>query len=196
MSLRSPDAGSFESLLREVLVPVESLVRLSKYPDTEPYWSRGRYRFDGPEAGAFGTTYAASRLDVAFCESVIHESGWFDGKQFNVAEADVNRRRVVRLKRPAAPNLVLADFTGDALKRLGLNNDISSGDVYEISQAWALAIYDHDPKWDGILYVSRQNNHHKAVAIFERSGVAKKSARELTKKQLAVLCDQFNVALI
>jgi hypothetical protein len=44
MPLRRPDTGSFESLLQEVPVEAASLVRLSKYPKTELYWSRGRYR--------------------------------------------------------------------------------------------------------------------------------------------------------
>jgi hypothetical protein len=36
------------------------------------------YRFDDPvpsRAGAFGTCYTASTIEVAFAESVIHESG-------------------------------------------------------------------------------------------------------------------------
>ena len=75
MPLRSPEPGSFEHLLREVRIEATALIRLSRYPKSEPYWSRGRYRFDGPPDG-FGTCYAAANIDVAFCESVIHECAW------------------------------------------------------------------------------------------------------------------------
>jgi len=80
--LRLPEPGSFEDLLRPVRIEVTSLVRLSRHPATEPYWSAGVYRFDDPEpgrAGAFGTCYTASSIEVAFAESVIHESGRFVG---------------------------------------------------------------------------------------------------------------------
>ena len=63
MPLRLPDPGSFEDLLRPARIDVASLVRLSRYPATEPYWSAGVHRFDDPEPGrasAFGTCYTAA----------------------------------------------------------------------------------------------------------------------------------------
>ena len=80
MSLRPPDPGSFEDLLRPTRVEVASLVRLSRHPATEPFWSAGVYRSDDPDPGGadvFGTCYAASTIEVAFAESVIHECGRF-----------------------------------------------------------------------------------------------------------------------
>lgn len=96
----------------------------------------------------------------------------------------------------AHAELVLADFTGEALKALGLNNDISAGDDYTMPMAWAKAVHDAGTKWDGILYTSRQHNDRQAVAIFERSGVKKSRSRKLTGKTLDDLCDRFGVALI
>ena len=64
-----------------------SLVRLSRHPATEPYWSAGVYRFDDPEpggAGPFGTCYTASTIEVAFAESVIHECGRFVSDSYEV----------------------------------------------------------------------------------------------------------------
>jgi len=58
MWVRLPEPGSFEDLLRPVRIEVASLVRLSRHPATEPYWSAGVYCFDDPQpdrAGAFGT---------------------------------------------------------------------------------------------------------------------------------------------
>lgn len=50
--LRLPEPGSFEDLLRPARLEVASIVRLSRHPATEPYWSTGVYRFDDPEPGA------------------------------------------------------------------------------------------------------------------------------------------------
>lgn len=196
---RWPEPGSFERSLEGARLAADSLLRLSRYPKTEPFWSRGRHRFDGPPAGqpgSFGTCYAAVDLAVAFSESVIHECAWFRNGRYEIPRADLQSRYVVRLHRPASPELVLADLTGKALKKLGLNNDISAGDDYTVSMAWAWAIHEADPKWDGILYVSRQHNDGRAVALFERSGIRKAHSRKPTGKELGRLCDTLGVVAI
>lgn len=76
--MRLPEPGSFEHLLRPVRVGIALLLRLSRRPATEPYWSAGVYRFDDPDPDgveSFGTCYTASTLEVAFAESVIHDCG-------------------------------------------------------------------------------------------------------------------------
>jgi hypothetical protein len=199
MRLRLPEPGSFEDLLRPVRIEVASLVRLSRHPATEPYWSAGVYRFDDPEpdrAGAFGTCYTASSIDVAFAESVIHESGRFVVGSYEVPAAELTARSVVRFACPRRKTLVLADLTGAALKSLGLNNDISASADYTASQAWAQAIHDAGPRWDGIRYVSRQMNKGFAYAIFERSGLLKLRADKLKARQVDELCDRFNVTAV
>jgi len=103
-------------------------VRLSRRPATEPWWSSGVYRFDGPEAGepgAFGTCYAASSLEVAFAESVIHETALFVGGRHQVPLAELTERSVVHFHCERRKTLLLADLSGAALKALGLNNDLS-----------------------------------------------------------------------
>jgi hypothetical protein len=69
VSLRLPEPGSFDDLLRPARIEVASLVRLSRHPATEPepYWSAGVHRFDDPDFGGAGalapaTRPAASRL--------------------------------------------------------------------------------------------------------------------------------------
>jgi hypothetical protein len=87
------------------------------------------YRFDDPEpgrAGAFGTCYTASSIEVAFAESVTHESGRFVGGSYEVPAAELSERSVVRFACQRRKTLVLADLTGAALKSLCLNNDISA----------------------------------------------------------------------
>ena len=199
MSLRLPETGTFEDLLRPVRVEVSSLVRLSRYPATEPYWSSGVYRFDDPDpgrAGEFGTCYTAGSIEVAFAESVIHESGRFVDGAYEVPSAELTERSVVRFACDRRKTLVLADLTGAALKALGLNNDISALADYSVSQAWAQAIHDADPRWQGIRYVSRQMNKGFAYAIFERSGLKKLRSEKLKVAQLDALCDLFNVAAV
>ena len=197
--LRLPEPGSFEDLLRPVRIEVAPLVRLSRHPATEPYWSAGVYRFDDPEpgrAGAFGACYTASSIEVAFAESVIHESGRFVGNSYEVPAAELTERSVVRFACQRRKTLVLVDLTGAALKSLGLNNDISASADYTASQAWAQAIHDASPRWDGIRYVSRQMNKGFAYAIFERSGLLKLRAEKLKARQVDELCDRFNVTAV
>ena len=197
--LRLPEPGSFEGLLRLVRIEVASLVRLSRHPSTEPHWSSGVYRFDAPEPGhpgAFGTCYTASSIEVAFAESVIHESGRFVGGSYEVPAAELTERSVVRFTCERRKTLVLADLTGAALKSLGLNNDISASADYTTSQAWSQAIHGASTRWDGIRYVSRQMNKGFAYAIFERSGLRKLRAEKLKARQVDELCDRFNVTAV
>jgi len=157
--VRLPEPGSFEKLLQPIRVQATSLVRLSRQPATEPYWSSGVYRFDGPDAGDpghFGTCYAAASIEVAFAETVIHESARFAHGRYEVAAAELEARRAVYFTCARQKTLVLADLTGANLKALGLNNDISASDDYQGAQAWARAIHDASTRWDGIRYVSRQ----------------------------------------
>jgi hypothetical protein len=199
VSLRLPDRGSFEDLLRPTRVDVASLVRLSRYPATEPYWSTGVHRFDDPDPGStgtFGTCYTASTIEVAFAESVIHECGRFVRGSYEVPAAELTERSVVRFGCERRKSLVLADLTGAALKALGLNNDISASADYTASHAWARAIHGASPRWDGIRYVSRQMNKGFAYAIFERSGLHKLRAEKLKARQVDDLCNRFNVTAV
>jgi hypothetical protein len=80
----------------------QDLGSLSRHPATEPYWSAGVDRFDDPSAdgadGAdvFGTCYAASAIEVAFAESVIHECGRFVHGSFG--RSGLRKLRVEKLK--------------------------------------------------------------------------------------------------
>ena len=153
VSLRLPEPGSFEDLLRPIRIEVASIVRLSRLPAAEPYWSAGVYRFDDPDpgqAGSFGTCYTASTIEVTFTESVIHECGRFVGGSYEVPAAEIAERSVVRFTCERRKTLVLADLTGAALKALGLNNDISAFADYTTSQAWAKAIHGTSTRWSGI----------------------------------------------
>ena len=92
MALRRPEPGTFENLLTEVRVRALDMVRLTRFPATEPYWSKGVHRFDDPEPtrpNCFGCTYAAESLDVAFAESIIHECSRFVLGHYEVPLAEL-----------------------------------------------------------------------------------------------------------
>jgi RES domain len=138
----------------------------------------------------------ATSIDVAFAESVIHEAGRFVAGSYEVPVAELTERSVVRFRCERRKTLMLADLTGAALKSLGLSNDISACSDYTATQAWAQAIHDASPRWDGIRYVSRQMNKGFAYALFERSGLSKLRAVKLKARQVDELCDRFNVTAV
>jgi hypothetical protein len=137
----------------------------------------------------------ADQVATAFAETVIHESSAWHQGSWVVAEADLTGRWMVSLQRTARPQLLLADLTGAALKALGLNNDVSGGNDYTLSQQWARAIHEAYQRWDGIRYVSRQNNT-AFYAVFERTGMTKDGAAKLEGKLLERLCGDFHVIAI
>ena len=200
--LRLPEPGTFEMLVATVAVPTAGLWRLSKRPASEPYWARGaQSRFDdpagaNPSAATFGVLYAGQDPETAFCESVIHENSLFLNGAFVVSKAGLLARSLVGFKHPTKPSLTLADLTGAGLKILGLNNDISAGDDYRASQAWAVAIHVARPELDGIRYVSRQRNDAFCYALFDRSGVVADGAAPMPDHVLNALCLRFNVRIV
>lgn len=152
-------------------VDVAGLLRLSLQPGTEPWWgATGRYRFDDP-ARVFGVTYAADTLAVAICETILHTVGDHRAGQWWLDRSTVARRAIVHYVHPTQTHLRLVDLSGMALKRLGLDNDVSASDDYAPTQQLSGAIHAQVPEADGIRYVSKQLNTQLAVALFERSGV-------------------------
>ena len=198
--LRSPDDASLAKV-RPVEVPVSGIFRLSKFPRTEPYFARqAQYRFDDPEgavgAATFGVLYVAQDPETAFCESIIHANSLYSKGTYQVASAEFKARHLVCYKRQPNPNMFLADLTGDGLKALGLNNDISASDSYTIPQQWAAAIHSAHPTLDGIRYVSRQRNNAYCYALFDRCSVERASYAELPDDLADLLCRKFNVVRV
>lgn len=198
--LRRPKAGTFEAHLHTVQISTDDMWRLSRFPTTEPWWAvNARYRFDDA-AGAngrasFGVLYVGHTHDVAFAESIIHENSLFNAKagRFEVAQADLYGRSLVSFRHPTRKRLTLVDLTGDALKRLGLNNDISAGSRYRVPQLWSSAIHAARPDADGLRFCSRQLNNDYCYAIYDRSGLEKDDFAALPDDLVDRLCTRFNV---
>lgn len=176
---------------------VGRLLRLSRFPATEPYWGKSKaYRFDDP-AQSFGTTYAALSLEVAFAETILHQDGQFTGDTWLIDEKNILARHIIGFQRPKQPLLGLVNLTGAYLKALGLNNDLCSSDDYTASMAVSAAVHDQIPHVDGLIYVSRQMNTGHAIVLFERSGLERSSAVMPLKNHptYGALLDKFNVAI-
>ena len=191
-------AAHAAGILRVIKIDATRLLRLTRFPKTEPYWGKSKaYRFDDP-AQVYGATYTALHMEVAFAETILHQKGHFTGGQWVIGEANVLERHIVTYMRPAKPNLLVADFTGTMLKALGLNNDLCSADNYTESMAVSSALHAQLPELDGIMYVSRQMNRGLAVALFERSEVALESTvtRLIDHPDYDALLSAFNVAIL
>lgn len=199
--LRRPKAGSFEAKLQTVQVSTDNLWRFSKFPDTEPFWAvSGRYRFDDPAGRnggtpSFGVLYVGHLPEVAFAESALHENSLFNTAtgQFEVSGAALRERSLVSFRHPVKTKLNMVDLTGEALRALGLNNDLSSGNRYFIPQLWSAAIHAARPDADGLRFTSRQLNTKACYAVFNRSGLVKDEHVPMPDDLLAKLCAKFNI---
>jgi hypothetical protein len=168
-SLLSPpsDLGSRE--LPSRTVHVNTLCRIHR--TGEPFFGRsGGNRFDDSTM-SYGVCYLGAgkirdAVTVAFAESVLHDRTAANGG-FDVAVSELTDRQVVRFANRS--RLMLADLTGAALKRIGLDGRISTLTPYDVTQAWSRAIHAHPNAVDGIAYVSRHYNLGLAIALFDRA---------------------------
>ena len=113
------------------------------------------------------------RLSGAFAETVLHNEMPTDG-EFTIAETELTRRFLVRFE--AASPLVLANFAGAGLRNNGATAEISTMPDYDVPQQWSAAIHAHPSNVDGVLYMSRQLNTGKAIALFDRAAVKLRNA--------------------
>ena len=86
----------------------------------------------------------------------------FDGA---VTVTALRNRNLFRIR--SDRTLLLADLTGPALVRIGIDARISSGD-YEYCRTWGQAIWGHPQGVDGIRYRSRHDDSVYSVGLFDR----------------------------
>lgn len=185
--MQVPDfaAALRDGKLRLVEQEASTLLRLTQRSHSEPYFGTKKVsRFDDP-LQLYGVTYAARSLEVAFAETVLHESALYEAGAWIVPASAVYGRSIVHLD--ADRPLVLADLTGPSLKAIGLDNQVSAGIDYASTWAISRALHEAVPECDGILYVSRHNNRGEAVAVFERSGARIHHARTRSLKHHSAL---------
>ena len=174
--LKLPPAGFAAQPLTTVSLEPPALVRVSPKNTGEPYFGRrGSNRFDDPrlpESGRFGTCYLGRSIVVAVAETVLHDEVAING-EFKVALDELTKRYVVSL---IGSKLTLANCTGVALKRMGLDGSFSAAS-YDETRPWAIAIHDHPQNVDGFLYMSRHISSGRAVVLFDRAKGKLKATR-------------------
>ena len=175
--LTAPPRSFSTQPLAVVTVDPATLLRISQFSSGEPHFgTTAGNRFDDPRAPVrrrFGTHYAGLSLRVAFAETILHDEEPAGGR-FQIAGAVVSSRYVVEFEGEA---LRIADLTGVALKRAGIDPSLTTVTDYRLPQRWSVAVHRHREAVDGILYMSRHVNTDKAVVMFDRARPKLTSAR-------------------
>jgi hypothetical protein len=141
----------------------------------------GVNRFDAP-AAQYGVLYVAEDFHGAFIETFGRQLGI---RELPMARVVVRTFSQVLQSRP----LRLVDLVGPGLSRIGADNRLTAAS-YDLSQRWALALYEHPDQPDGLLYRSRHDPSRLCAAIFDRAAGA------LTATSLGSLADPGNAALL
>jgi hypothetical protein len=146
------------------MVEPAELVRITRRPATEPWFGKSASnRFDDP-AKVFGVCYLGFSLEVAFAETVLHDEV-AEGGVFTIMEEELDRH-IVDFE---GDTLMMQDLTGAAGRRAGVDGRISTDIPYDVPQRWSSAFYAHSRKIDGLIYMSRNMNTGKAVALYDRA---------------------------
>ena len=130
---------------------------------------KGNARFS-PIQNAAGasipTLYGGTTFDCAAMETIFHDVPFAPGlKTFDKAKMAEQVYSTVAPRR----DLVLADLSSTALRSLGVRrNDLidTEKDQYPGTRKWAEAIHAQCPAIEGLCWVSRQDDHARAVVLF------------------------------
>ena len=146
------------------------------------YFGRsGAGRFDAP-AGQYTILYVALDAHGAFIETLGHATG---RTAIDWDEIEARALAEISVLRP----LRLVDLSGEGLAHIGADGRLTDGS-YTVSQPWALALYEHPDKPDGLLYRARHDLSRLCAAIFNRAEDA------LAATDLGSLADPSNASLL
>lgn len=118
------------------------------------------YRFDAPN-GEYRVLYVGRSFAAAFIETMLrmpHLKG--------VDRTQLEARSASELF--CKSGLRMVDLRSHGLSAIGADNQLTTG-PYAVSAAWALSLFKHPERPDGILYRSRHNPAHECAAIFNRN---------------------------
>ena len=162
--------------------------------DSALYFDRsGMGRYDG-SSQSYGILYVAEAVEGAFIESFGRSHG-----AKGVAEADLRNRSLFEIE--SNRQLTLVDLWGSGLVKIGADARITSGSDYELSRAWAEAIYLHPSKVDGLRYYSRHDNTQLCCGLFDRTSVHLKEQNkgnivDSNPRLLANILERYDYALL
>lgn len=145
------------------------------YRGTALYFGRnGANRYDAT-ARDYGVLYLGLDLPTALMESVFHKHHWDRDTNRSIALAEV-QSRLVRVV-ATTTDLDLADLTAESVMagRFGLNLEQFTGRDYTYTQRLSAEVFGmvaagNVPRFDGVLYPSRNNYPGRAIALFDRAG--------------------------
>lgn len=147
------------------------------------FGSSGNNRFDAPD-GQFGILYVAADAHCAFIETFGQSTGICV-----VTATALTERCLSRIETNG--ELLLVDLTGSGLARLGADERLCAGD-HSVAQRWALALWAHPSRPDGLLYRARHDPSRLAIALYDRSAKALRVASQgnlLDPRNTALLAD-------
>lgn len=151
-----PPAGNRWPLPTLEISTDRQLSRLTRVRHEDPaYFGRAAaFRFDAPD-GSFGVCYFGTTLDCCFLE--IFSAGRDPHTQrlfITTEQLSGYYASSARLTRP----IRVAYLADDGLAHLAIDQRVTGGDDYDLSQRWARAIHDHGSGIDGIFYATRHHN--------------------------------------
>ena len=129
--------------------------------------SPGRFRPFDDDRRVVPTIYGADVFEGALSESVFHDVPVRGGSRKVLAH---RLRPVVRNVFAPKEPLKLVALTSRGLARLGLHRTElidTPPDAYPFTARWASALYAHETRPHGLLWVSRQYDESYAVVLFE-----------------------------
>ena len=177
------------------------LFPLGKSPIHFRFTKRGQkaYRFDAPNE-EFGVMYCAFALEACFAETLLRTRAYQTpaNEPTLIDEDELRSKGIAQLGGSDGQQLVLADLTGSGLVRLHADGSISTVARYSVPRQWALALWKHPKRVDGIRYVSRFMNSQMAVALFDRCEdrlIARHTQPLLDHPDLPRILDLFNVGI-
>lgn len=199
-----PPANLDRSDLPTVSVKPGELLRLFSLGRNPIYFrtpKRGQlaYRFDAP-GGEYGVMYCAFSLDVCFAETLLRTRSYTRpaDRPTLIDESELRSKGIAQLGTTTNRALILADLAGSSLVRMHCDGSISTVPRYTVPRQWALALWKHPKRVDGIRYVSRFINSQYAVALFDRvaDGLSVAATLPLIEHpDLPRVLDEFNVAI-
>lgn len=130
-------------------------------------------RYDDP-GQSFGVLYLGFELSTALMESVFHKHRWHQRTRRTISRTEVGRRMVRAIG--VSNDLQLADLTapGVAASRFGLNLSQLSSRRYVHTQRISTTVHaavdaSGRPRFDGLVYPSRNNPPAASIALFDRA---------------------------
>jgi hypothetical protein len=131
---------------------------------------RSSGRFNAPD-GEFATTYLSSSPEGAFAEKFL-QSARHEGRGVNViSRGTLILHRLCRVSQPSgARPLNLVDLSGNGTAWIGADGRLSTlTDDPGLVQRWALALWRHPERPDGVFYRARHDLSCFSIAVFDRA---------------------------